>query len=143
MRTQAQPPSKRSRCNPAITWGVKCYYCSSLLSLSVTATVFSSHCNVNPALISRHVPTQGTVSPGHQQFSSFPSHMHSFFNISLCIRKAPVFGSHSQGGHAHLPLPSSVHSSTSTQLPTVNANSVNFTGPRGAQAFGQTFILYM
>lgn len=116
-------------CNPAVTWGVKCYYCSSLLSLSVTATAFSNHRNVNPARISRHVPTQGTVSSGHQQFSCFPSRTHSFFTIALCILKAPIFGSHSQGGQVHLPLPSSVHNSTSTQLPTVNVNSVNFTGP--------------
>lgn len=119
----------RSRCNPAVTWGVKHYI---LLLLAVPLSDchwLSNHCNVNPALISCHVPTQGTVSSGHQQFSCFPSHMHPFFIIILCILKAPIFGSHSQGGQVHLPLLSSIHSSTSTQLPTVNTNSVNFTGP--------------
>lgn len=79
---------KGSRCNPAVTWGVKCYYCSSLLSLWVTATAFSNHRNVNPARISRHVPTQGMVSSGYQQFSCFPSRTHSFFTIALCILKS-------------------------------------------------------
>lgn len=114
---------------PSRHLGCKCYSCSSLLSLSVTATAFSNHRNVSPARISRHGPTQGTVSSGHQQFSCFPSRTHSFFTIALCILKAPIFGSHSQGGQVHLPLPSSIHNSTSTQRPTVNANSVNFTGP--------------